>query len=470
MKNNTHNDTGTHAPVTRIAPSPTGTLHIGTARTALFNYLFAKKHGGSFILRFEDTDRERSEKKYEEDILGALQWLSLKPDSIVRQSDRTAVYKKYIQQLLEDNKAYIAKEQSKKDPTQEVEVVRFRNTAPNISFTDTVRGDITVDISDLGDFVIARSVDDPLYHLAVVVDDMEMGVTHVLRGDDHIINTPRQILLLKALGGTPPSYTHIPLIHSPSGGKLSKRKDATAITEFRERGYLPEAIINTIALMGWSPKHDDEVFSLQELTKIFSLEGIQKKEAIYNEKKLLWFQKKHVQQMSEYQLRKMIMPLLVKRFPMRSRLQPRSVRTVLHTIREKGIPFKEEQMLIENGVYDFYFAEPKYDVQLLLPKKKGTETREREDIAREVLSGLWGTHALLQKMSAYTGWNEERIQKKVWDHAEEKGKSMILWPLRVALSGEDKSPGPFIIAQAIGKRQTIRRIQKACARLEGILK
>ena len=466
MKNSKHNDTDTHTPITRIAPSPTGTLHIGTARTALFNYLFAKRHKGSFILRFEDTDRERSEKKYEEDILSALQWLSLKPDKIVRQSDRTEIYKKYIQQLLESDKAYIAKEVSKKDPTQEVEVVRFRNTTPSVSFTDTVRGEITVDISDLGDFVIARSVDDPLYHLAVVIDDMEMGVTHVLRGDDHIINTPRQMLLLKALGGTPPAYTHIPLIHSAGGGKLSKRKDATAITAFREQGYLPEAIINAIALMGWSPKHDDEVFSLKKLTDIFALEGIQKKEAIFNEKKLLWFQKKHMQQMSEYRLRKMIVPTIVKRFPIRSRLQPRSVRTVLHTAQEKGVPFGEVQLLINNGMYDFYFREPKYDVQLLLPKSD----MAREDLARKVLSGLWETHTLLQQISAYTGWHEDHIQKQVWDHAEQKGKSMILWPLRVALSGKDKSPGPFTIAQAVGKRKTMQRIQKACALLEGILK
>ena len=468
MKHNSkHNDTDTHAPVTRIAPSPTGTLHIGTARTALCNYLFAKKHKGSFILRFEDTDKERSERKYEEDILSALQWLSLKPDTVLRQSDRTVIYEKYIQQLLEEDKAYRVKEPSKKDPTQEVEVVRFRNTKPNISFTDTVRGDITVDISDLGDFVIARSVSDPLYHLAVVIDDMEMGVTHILRGDDHIINTPRQIALLEALGGTLPSYTHIPLIHSPTGGKLSKRKDATAVTAFRDLGYLPEAVINTIALMGWSPKGDDEVFSLEELTAMFTLEGIQKKEAIYNEKKLLWFQKKHTQRMSEYRLRKMIVPTLVKRFPVRSRLQPRAVKTVLHTIREKGIPFGEERLLIANGAYDFYFADPRYDVQLLLPKTKNN--KEREDVVREALAGLWGTHSLLQKMSAYTGWNETAIQKQVWNHAEQKGKAMILWPLRVALSGEERSPGPFTIAGSIGKRQTMRRIQKACALLEGIL-
>ena len=466
MKHNSHNKTDVHAPITRIAPSPTGTLHIGTARTALCNYLFAKKHNGLCILRFEDTDRERSKKEYEEDILSALQWLSLKPDKVMRQSDHTAIYKKYIQQLLTNNKAYLSKEPSKKEPSREVEVVRFRNTAPKISFTDTVRGEISVDISDLGDFVIARSIDDPLYHLAVVIDDMEEGITHILRGDDHIINTPRQIALLEALGGTRPSYTHIPLIHSPSGGKLSKRKDATAVTAFRDKGYLPEAIVNAIALMGWSPKCDDEVFSLQELIDIFTLEGIQKKEAVFNEKKLLWFQKQHLQRVSESRLRKEVVPSLVKRFPVRSRLQPRSVKTVLHTVREKGAPLAEERLLIDGGAYDFYFIEPKYNTQLLLPRSD----MAREDLLRKVLSGLWGTHTLLQQMSAYTGWNEEHIQKQIWKHAEQEGKSLILWPLRVALSGKDKSPGPFIIAQAIGKRQTIRRIQKACALLEGILR
>ena len=466
MKNSHHSTPpDTRPPVTRIAPSPTGALHVGTARAALFNFLFARRYGGEFILRFEDTDRERSEKRYEEDILSALQWLSLTPDRIARQSDRTAVYRQYIQRLLADDRAYVSREPSKKDPSQEVEIVRFRNRTPTVSFTDTVRGDITVDISDLGDFVIARSVDDPLYHLAVVVDDMEMGVTHILRGDDHIINTPRQIVLLEALGGTRPLYTHMPLIHSPSGGKLSKRKDATAVTAFRDRGYLPEAMVNALALMGWSPKRDDEVFSLEELVTLFSLEGIQKKEAVFNEKKLLWFQKQHMQQLPEHRLRKILVPSLVRRFPLRSRIAPRSVKMILHTVREKGSLLAEEQLLIDGGAYDFYFTEPKYAARLLLPKS----TLSQDDLLRKVLSGLWETHTLLRQLSAYTSWQEERIQQQVWEHAERQGKSLILWPLRVALSGRDKSPGPFGIAQAIGKRQSLRRIQRACALLEGIL-
>ena len=210
--------------VTRIAPSPTGPFHIGTARTALFNYLFAKKHKGTFILRFEDTDRERSREEYREDILESTRWLGIIPDAVMAQSDRAEIYGRYIERLLESDAAYLSREPSKKDPSAEVEVVRFRNNEPKISFTDTVRGVITVETGDWGDFVIARGLSDPLYHLASVIDDMESGVTHVLRGDDHIINTPRHIALIRALGGTPPSYTHLPLIHSPDRREAVQEK------------------------------------------------------------------------------------------------------------------------------------------------------------------------------------------------------------------------------------------------------
>lgn len=459
-------DTGTTtSPVTRIAPSPTGTLHIGTARTALFNYLFAKKHNGSFILRFEDTDRKRSKEEYEDDILDALQWLSLKPDVVVRQSDRTTLYTNAIQRLLKNGRAYVSKEQSKRDPAQEVEVVRFKSTNSLISFTDTVRGDISVDISDLGDFVIARSITDPLYHLAVVVDDMEMGVTHILRGDDHIINTPRQLALIEALEGDRPVYTHIPLIHSPSGGKLSKRKDATAITEFRDRGYASEAIVNALALMGWSPKHDNEVFSLSELVSSFTLEGIQKKEAIFNEKKLQWFHRQHVREMDVTRLRREVVPSLMRRFPMRSRLQPRSVKALLHTVRETCPLFKEVRDAVSSGAYDFYFMKPVYEAPLLMPKGESVA----EAGIRNVLTALQETQRLLSTLGAYTKWDEERIQKHLLKHAEEWGKSLVLWPLRVALSGQAKSPSPFFIASVIGKRQTMKRVKAACAALESML-
>ncbi len=447
--------------VTRIAPSPTGSFHIGTARTALFNFLFARKHNGIFAVRFEDTDRERSDEKHEEEILSALHWLSLHPDTVTRQSERKEIHREYIARLLDSDHAYVSREPSKKDPSREVEVVRFRNTNPKVSFTDTVRSDITIDTSDLGDFVIARSTDDPLYNLAVVIDDAEMGVTHVLRGDDHIVNTPRQVLLIKALGISPPMYTHIPLIHSPSGGKLSKRKDAVSVLSFVEQGYLPEALINTIALLGWNPKDDREIFTLEELIELFSLEHIQKKEAIFDEKKLQWFNKQCIQRMPENRLRGEVVPALVKRFPVRSRLHPRSIQTILQTVRERGIVFSEVRESIHNGEYDFFFTAPDYPAALLLPK----DSTKEQYSADQILTSLERTHALLKSVSAYRQWDEKHVQDAVWKYAEEQGKSRVLWPLRVALSGREKSPGPFVIAQAIGKKQTLMRVKKGVVRL-----
>jgi len=208
--------------VTRIAPSPTGVLHVGTARTALFNYLYAKQNNGKFIVRIEDTDKERSTKEFEKDILDSLEWLGLDHDEFYRQSERGEIYRKYIEKLTEEGKAYISKEEAKEEG-QRSEVIRFKNPNKEIIFEDLVRGEISFDTTELGDFIIAKSVDEPLYHLAVVVDDHEMGVTHIFRGEDGISNTPRQILIQDAIGAQRPKYAHLPLILGPDKSKLSKR-------------------------------------------------------------------------------------------------------------------------------------------------------------------------------------------------------------------------------------------------------
>ncbi|MBT3283058.1 glutamate--tRNA ligase, partial [bacterium] len=227
---------------TRIAPSPTGDLHIGTARTALFSYLFAKQNNGKFVVRIEDTDKERSTKESESDIFNGLKWLGLKEDELYRQSERTDIYKKYIQQMLDASTAYVSKEESKAKAGEQVEVVRLKNEGKKVEFEDMVRGKIEFDTTELGDFVIARSIDDPLYHLAVVVDDHEMAISHIIRGEDHISNTPRQILIQEALGIERPKYAHIPLILAPDRSKMSKRRNATSITEYRQKGYISSAL------------------------------------------------------------------------------------------------------------------------------------------------------------------------------------------------------------------------------------
>src|SRR3989344_810624 len=291
--------------ITRFPPSPTGFLHIGGGRAAPFNYLFAAHNGGKMMLRFEDTDRERSKKEYEDDVINALAWLGLSytlPE-VARQSERTKVYQKYIPKLIEGGCAYEA-EAGTNSPDKKV--VRFKNPNAKISFQDAVRGEVEFDTTELGDFVIARSIDEPLYHLAVVIDDYEMGVTHVIRGEDHISNTPRQILLLEALGFERPNYAHIPLILAPDKTKLSKRHGAVSVNEYRAQGFIPEALLNYLALLGWNPGlpgqadgKERELYTLEELAKEFTLERVHKGGAVFDIEKLRWFNHEHLKKLSD---------------------------------------------------------------------------------------------------------------------------------------------------------------------------
>ncbi|MDQ2932939.1 MAG: glutamate--tRNA ligase, partial [bacterium] len=283
--------------ITRFPPSPTGYLHIGRARTALFNYLFARKQGGKMVFRIEDTDKERSKKEYEENIIECLKWLNIGYDSgPFRQSERNEIYSKYIQKLIDDGFAYVSKEDTSATPegeTKRAEVIRFKNPKKKIIFTDLIRGEIEFDTTDLGDFVIAKSIDEPLYHLTVVVDDHEMEITHVIRGDDGISNTPRQILIQEGIGAKRPLYAHVPLILAADKSKLSGRHGAVAVSEYRNEGYLPEAIINFLALLGWNPGTDQELFTVEELIQQFDLEKVQKSGAIFNIEKLKWFNRQY---------------------------------------------------------------------------------------------------------------------------------------------------------------------------------
>ncbi|TSC83828.1 MAG: hypothetical protein G01um101417_395 [Parcubacteria group bacterium Gr01-1014_17] len=301
-----------HKVIVRFAPSPTGPLHIGGARTALFNYIFTKQHGGSFILRIEDTDKERSEKKYEEDIFSGLKWLGIKPDDIYRQSERTDIYQKHLTTLIKSGAAYVSREPKKitntttppfghPSSTEEgmIEVVRFKNPNKRVSFQDIVRGEVSFDTTELKDFVIAKSVSEPLYHLAVVVDDFEMGVTHIIRGEDHISNTARQILIQESIGAPRPAYAHLPLILAPDRSKLSKRKhgESVSLAHYRNAEIAPEAMVNFLALLGWHPSGDaSEVLSWSDLLQHFSLERVQKGGAMLDSNKLNWLNKQYAKQ------------------------------------------------------------------------------------------------------------------------------------------------------------------------------
>jgi len=432
--------------VTRMPPSPTGLFHIGSARTALFNYLFAKQNDGKFILRIEDTDKERSKKEFEENIIESLNWLKMPYAEFYRQSDRTLIYKKYLQQLIDKGLAYISKEEiteGDEDKEKRSEVIRFKNPNKKIKFKDIVLGEIEVDTSDLKDFVIAKDLDTPLYHFAVVVDDMEMEVSHIIRGQDHISNTPRQILILEALGGTRPEYAHIPLILSPDKTKLSKRHGALSVLEYKEIGYLPEALLNFIVLIGWNPGNDKEIFTLEELLKEFSLDKVQKSGGVFNVEKLDWINKEHMKKLSSDDIKNNIFSNLPKEFQ-NEKLIP--------LILERISKWSDIKKIVTDGELDMFLKSPEYEkIKLIFKTTSADQISNNLKQAIGVLESLDETN--------FTIDNIKGVLMGLADTLPSRGE--LLHPVRFALSGRDKSPDPFTIAAIIGKNETISRLQKA---------
>ena len=257
--------------ITRFAPSPTGKFHVGGIRSALYNYLYARKHNGKFILRCEDTDPARSKKEYEDYFINVFKWLGLEYDEFFRQSERTEIYKKYLHKLLEEDKIYISKEEIKEEG-QRSEVIRFRNPNKIVTFHDEVLGDLSFNTTELGDFIIARNIESPLYHFTVVVDDFEMNITHIIRGQEHVSNTPRQILIQEAIGAPRPIYAHGSVILNEERAKLSKRDPLVRPSlEYKDEGYLPEGLLNFMAFLGWNPGGEKEIYTLKKLINAFSL-------------------------------------------------------------------------------------------------------------------------------------------------------------------------------------------------------
>ncbi|MFA5997096.1 MAG: glutamate--tRNA ligase family protein [Candidatus Paceibacterota bacterium] len=437
--------------ITRFAPSPTGVLHIGSVRTALYSWLFARQNGGKFILRIEDTDKERSKREFEDNILDGLAWLGLTNDEFYRQSERGEIYKKHLIKLIADGTAYVSKEEPK-EPGDRTEVIRFKNPNGVVTFRDEARGDISFDTTELGDFVIAKDLESPLYHFAVVVDDFEMGVTHIIRGDDGISNTPRQILIQEALGAPRPVYAHLPMILAPDKSKLSKRHGALAVTEYREEGYLPEAILNFVALMGWNPGNDQEIISLDEMIKLFMLEKIQKGGAVFNIDKLKWLNKHYMKVLTTENAEAEIL----RRFPDDLRAKAENNKNILAkivlVILDHISTFGEVSALADAGEYGYFFDDPEYSVDALLWKDE-KDKFVAEGKLRKVLSLIGDIDDNL--------FTPETIKTAIWDYATEVGRGSVLWPMRYALSGRDKSPDPFVLASILGKEVTISRIEKA---------
>lgn len=438
--------------VTRFAPSPTGFLHAGTYRTAIFSYLYARKNNGRFVLRIEDTDKERSKKEFEDNILESLAWLGLTHDTFVRQSENAPRHKEILEKMVADGHAYVSKEAAKDGSGVIKEIVRFKNPNIEVTFHDAIKGEVTINTTDLGDFVIAKNMNEPLFHLAVVVDDFDEGITHVIRGDDHVSNTPRQILIQRAIGAPTPEYAHLPLVLGVDKQKLSKRRGALALTEFRQRGYLAEAILNMVALIGWNPGTDQEVFTREELTAAFSLLRIQKSSGVFNPEKLEWMNKEHIVRLSDDERFALIKTYMTDEVTSLPNYSEETLRKIMPIIIEHITNFGQVREMCASGELSYYFAEPAYPKEKLLWK-------DEQDVTK-LTARLLTIKGLLEGVSE-ADFTPPNVKNALWSYAEEEGRGQVLWPLRYALSGREKSPDPFQIASIIGKTESVRRVASA---------
>ena len=441
----------------RFPPSPTGYCHVGTARMALLNYLFAKKHGGEILFRVEDTDKTRSTKAFEDDIIDSISWLGLSWNEFFRQSARTNLYVTAIEKLINEDKAYISEEESKKEEGSMAKVVRLRNPGKTITFSDVVRGNITFDTTELKDFAIARALDDPLYHLTVVVDDALMNITHVIRGEEHISNTPRQILIQEALGYERPIYAHYPLFLGTDKSKLSKRKGDVAVKEYRDKGYLPEALLNYIGTLGWTPPSGKEILTLDEMIAEFDLSDLHKSGAVFDIEKLNWYNRHYLLQMREDDfndeaLRVLEEAITAAGIPWNENMAHK----LLPLLRERIQVWDDVRAQVQEGEYDFIFTDPTLD---------SSRVAERKSTPRDAAAHL---QKLLELLESISDFSELNIKDAIWPYATESGRGAVLWPFRYALTGRDKSPDPFVVASMIGKEATIRRARIAQALLTNL--
>jgi len=419
---------------TRFAPSPTGPLHVGGARTALFNYLFAKQNKGKFILRIEDTDKERSKKEFENSILESLKWLGLNwNEGPFYQSQRNDIYVNYAKKLLKKGLAYVEKGNKGTD-----KAIIYHNPKETVEFKDIIRGPICFKPDTQKDIVLIKSDGSAAYNFAVVVDDAEMEITHVIRGEDHIPNTPKQIPLYKALGFKIPKFCHLPLILGSDKSKMSKRHGAVSVMEYKNQGYLPEALINFLGLLGWNPGDDKELFSMNELIRIFSLEKIQKGGAVFNIEKLDWFDKEYNKNIPKKEFNERVSDYLGKGHEKWKKDNPKKWEGIVNTRKTTMRRVPDIKNILETAS-----QKPNYPKSLLKTPQYIDETIK-----------------LLEALSPQS-FSKEEVKKAIWDYAEKEGRGNVLWPFRVALTGLEKSPDPFSVAEILGKKETLERLEHA---------
>jgi glutamyl-tRNA synthetase len=458
----------------RFAPSPTGHLHIGGARTALFNYLYARHNNGTFILRIEDTDRSRSTDEYIEAIIEGMKWLGLDCDEgPFRQTDRFDVYRNYVDRLVKEGKAYYCycsaeelEERRKlalttgkmpkydgrcrnlKEPVPgEIPAVRFKIPLEGQTIVDDlIRGTVVFENNQLDDLIILRSDGTPTYNFTVVVDDVDMKITHVIRGDDHLNNTPKQIHIYKALGYNIPKFAHLPMILGSDKTRLSKRHGATSVMAYYEMGYLPDALVNYLVRLGWS-YGDQEVFSREELIKCFSFDNVGKAAAVFNPEKLLWLNSQYIIHSPSERLAELVMPFLVKEkiIGEGQDIDRKWLSKAIDTLKERSKTLVE----LANTLRYYIAEEVEYNA-----KAKDKFLNEKSS---ELLIELKNSIASVPDFSHQA--LEIVFKSIVEKHGVKLGS--LAQPVRVAITGGTESPGIFEVLEIVGKEKTLRRLEKA---------
>jgi glutamyl-tRNA synthetase len=464
----------TSATRVRFAPSPTGYLHVGGARTALFNWLWARKTGGTFVLRIEDTDLQRSSQEMVDVILNSMTWLGLNWDEgPFFQSDRISVYREAALKLVVNKKAYRCfckpeelearrqaaikekgswkyerlclalsnEEIDEKLRTGAPYAVRFLVPPGKTSFLDLIHGEIALDHGQVDDFVLLRSDHQPTYHLSVVVDDIDMAITHVIRGDDHISNTPKQILLYEAFEALPPEFGHLPLILGPDKKRLSKRHGSVAVEEYRNQGILPEALLNFLALLGWNPGDDREIMSREELVKEFDLRKVNSSNAVFDFKKLQWMNGKYLSMIAMDRLLDLLKPYL----PDKSWPRDEAFISRVELMRTRAFSLVD----LAQFLVPFYSMDFPYDPAAFEKFKKDPSVPELLE-------------RFLSELTAIVSWDKHAVENALRDFTEPGGikAAVVIHPMRLALTGKPAGPGVFELVEAMGKENTIARLQR----------
>lgn len=476
--------------VMRFAPSPTGFMHVGNVRSALYAWLWTKKHNGTFILRIEDTDKEREVPGSVEHIQESLKWLGLNwdegpgvggPHVPYLQSERLDLYKKYAQKLIEKGLAYADTtteeqiEEYRKKAEAEKRPFLFRDHRPenppvwngsqplrfkvpeikNYNWHDEVFGDLSAGPEMLDDFILIKSDGYPTYNFAHIIDDVEMGITLVMRGQEYIASTPKYLSVFEALGIEHPQYACLPHIMATGGQKkLGKRDGAKDILEYRKKGYLPEALVNFLALLGWNPGTDKEVFTIDELVSSFEISKIQRSGAQLNDSKLDWLNKEHMK----------LMPVDTRNQEIINRLKENSINgnekfllKLCPVIFDHISKWGDIDTMVGVGELDYYFNPPQYEKNLLFWKGNVDEEKTKKHL--EYIIGV------LESAPDEMLSGSEKVKSLLFDYATENGRGEVLWPLRVALSGRDKSPDPFMLIYILGKKEAIDRVGTAIKKL-----